>query len=241
MKLIYSSNIDQNLLKNSAIEKLNETLKEAAGKSVLLLLSGGSALELLDGIDVSSLNSNVTISVLDERYSTNPAENNFAQVVATEFYKSAQSRGVNFIDTRILNNETKEELAKRFNSSLVDWFKNNPNRTVVATIGMGPDGHASGIMPFPEDPDKFKSMFDNEKVDDFITAYDATGKNQYTKRVSTNMNLLRKINVAIAYITGENKRDALEKVKAENGSLAPTPARILREIKGNVFVYTDIV
>jgi len=225
---------------DGAIEKLNSALESSAEKHVLLLLSGGSALELIDRVDPSHLSSKTTISVLDERYSEDPEENNFAQVTNTLFYKNAQEKGCKFIDTRIQNGESQEELAKRFNISLTSWFKKNPNGMFIATMGMGPDGHTSGMIPYPEDNETFAKLFDNGSIDDFVTFYNAAGRNPYPLRVTTNMSLLRKIDYAIVYITGENKRDAFARLKLDEGTLGETPARILREIKGDVCVFTDI-
>jgi 6-phosphogluconolactonase/glucosamine-6-phosphate isomerase/deaminase len=224
---------------DSAVDKLNSFIKSSSesGKNVLLLLSGGSSLELLDRIETGYLNRNFTISVLDERYSRESDENNFAQIAKTEFYGKSQKRNCRFIDTRIMDGETQKMLAERFNSELKGWFDNNPDSTVIATVGVGPDGHTSGIMPFPEDPKKFKELFDNEGV--FAVGYDATGKNPYANRVTTTFPLLRRVNNGVIYATGENKKDALAKLLSPSGSLAETPSRIWVENKGEIYLFTD--
>jgi 6-phosphogluconolactonase/glucosamine-6-phosphate isomerase/deaminase len=225
----------------AASNKLNEVLKNAVESQtpVLLLLSGGSSLALLDKVSEESIGPNVTITVLDERYSQNSKENNFAQIAASPFYSRAVNTGAKFIDTHV-NGRMQENLAQDFNDGLIEWLKNNPDGTVTATVGIGPDGHTSGMMPYPEDPEEFKRLFDDGDDQHLVTSYDATGKNPYAARVTTNMNLLRKIDTAIIYVVGENKRAALESLSAAQGSLAATPARILNEIKGTAFLFTDI-
>ncbi len=105
---------------------------------------------------------------------------------------------------------------------------------------MGDDGHTSGIMPYPENPDGFEKQFNNSDSNNLVTSYNATGKNKYAARITTNMNLLRKINTAVVYITGEGKRAAFKRLNSETGSLAETPARIWNEILGEAVVFTDI-
>ena len=226
----------------AASKKLNEALKEASDNKVpvLLLLSGGSALALLENVNPDSITSNTTVGVLDERYSANPAENNFAQIASTSFYQKAKERKAQFIDTRVKTDESQVQLAARFNEELLKWMRNNPSGTIIATVGMGPDGHTSGMMPFPEDPARFAKLFDNGDEKMFVTSYDATGKSPYPLRVTTNMNFLRKINTAIVYVVKEDKRPALEKLMASTGSMAETPARILNDITGKVYLFTDL-
>ena len=231
---------------NDTVEKATAALNKAlinavsGNKKILLLLSGGSSLALPRGIDTSLLSDNFTISVLDERYSTDPAENNMAQIMSEDFYTNAIEKGCNFIDTRVRSGETQDQLADRFNQELTEWLYDNPDGEIIATVGIGPDGHISGIMPFPENPSLFSKFFD--KTDRMVVSYDANGKNPYRYRVTTTMNLLRRINTAIVFVSGENKRGALMSLFDKKGSLAVTPARILREKKDferNLF--TDVI
>ncbi len=225
---------------NLASAIFKATLKRANNetKKVLLALSGGSALSLLNLISREDLGENITITVLDERWSSDPTVNNFSQIKASKFYKEATSSGSSFIETIPQSSETRDELAMRFNQSISTWFSENPNGLVIATVGIGEDGHTSGMMPFPENKDKFNTLFNNENI--FVVGYDATGKNPYPDRVTTNMNFMRRINTAIVYAIGEKKRESLLKLFAEKGDLASTPARILKEMK-NVQLFTDIL
>jgi len=220
---------------------LNEILKkiQQENKSILLLLSGGSAFDLLSHIDEAILTDKTTIAVLDERYSTDPKINNFAQVQQTPFYTTTQESGVKTIDTTVQENETMEQLATRFQSSLQEWKKNNPDGEIVAIVGIGPDGHTSGILPFPENPALFAELFENP--DKWVVSYDADGKNPYRYRATTTNIFLRNfIDHAVVYAVGENKKEALTRLIAETGSLAETPARVLREMKC-VDLFTDVV
>lgn len=221
----------------TALNKILENLYQK-NKPCLLLLSGGSAFDLLTYIDDKNLNDKTTLAVLDERYSTNPNENNFAQFKQNLFYSIAQGKNCNMIDTTVHANETKEQLAQRFQNKLQEWKNNNPSGETVAIVGVGPDGHTSGILPFPENPKRFAELF--AKPNQLVVSYDAHSKNPYRYRVTTTITFMRNfIDHAIVYAVGENKRGALTQILADSGSLAATPARIFREMK-QVRLFTDI-
>jgi 6-phosphogluconolactonase/glucosamine-6-phosphate isomerase/deaminase len=211
-------------------------LKENSDKQILLLLSGGSALKILDYIDASTLSSNLTITVLDERYSTDPNINNFAQLMDLDFYKKAKEKGCHFIDTQIQNGENQEQHAERFDQELKNWRNQNPTGKIISTQGMGPDGHTSGIMPFPEKTELFEKLFNDSQK--WVVAYDASRKNPSALRVTTTLSFLREMDVTIFYVTGESKKTVLQEV-LQPGSVAEYPARIIHEMK-KVLLFTDV-
>lgn len=241
IEIIHAKNNETENLSSIASNTLNEELLRYSQTQtpVLFLSSGGSSLALLGGVDENSLGANITIAPLDERYSTNPEENNLAQIEATGFIMKAENKGAKIINTRVKDGETQEELTSRFNSALLQWINDNPQGKIITTVGIGPDGHVSGIMPFPENPAFFKEHFDDGKAEHLVIGYDAGDKNQYPKRVTTTMNLLRKIDTAIVYVVGESKKEAIKRVFADEGNIAETPARILKEIPGKVLLFTD--
>jgi len=221
-------------------EGLNKVLQAAhsQNKPVLLLLSGGSAFDLLSQIDADSLTEKVTIGVLDERYSRDPKENNFAQLQETDFYTTAIAKGVQVIDTTVQGEETHEAHAKRFERALVAWKESNPEGVIVATVGIGPDGHTSGMLPFPENPSLVAQLFDDP--DTLVAAYDAEGKNPFRYRSTTTNTFMKEyLDHAFVYAVGEGKRNALTRLISENGDFATTPARVLREMK-SVDLFTDV-
>lgn len=224
------------MLYQKAAQQLNDLLKLYQDKPLLLLLSGGSSFAILDHIDVSLLAKDTPISMSDERYSADPKINNFSILKETAFYKKVKENGNTFIDTSIQHNETIDELAERFEKSLREWRTQNPNGIILATMGMGPDGHTCGIMPFPEDPEFFRQKFDGEK---WAVGYDAGNKNEYSLRITITFPFIRMIDHAVMYVSGENKRPALEKATAEKGTPSETPARIWRKIKDKK-IFTDI-
>jgi 6-phosphogluconolactonase/glucosamine-6-phosphate isomerase/deaminase len=202
------------------------------------LLSGGSALSLLERVKAENLGKNITLSGLDDRYSTDPEVNTYSQIASLGFYKDAMERGAEQIDLRVKEGETISAMAGRMEKSLRDWREKNFNGFIIATQGVGPDGHTAGIMPYPEDPEQFKEMF--EDPSHWVTGYNAGDKHKYPDRVTTTMPFLRdQVDHAIVYMAGNDKHEAFRRVSIPDGSLAETPARIIKEMKGTVEVFTD--
>ncbi len=203
---------------------------------ILLLLSAGSAFKLLGFLNDSLFSEQLTIAMLDERFSTDAKVNNFAQLQDTDFYMKALEHDVNFFGTTLRVGDTKESLAARLEKNLRDWRKENSTGKIFATVGMGSDGHTAGIMPFPENPELFKKLFLEES---WITAYDATGKNIYPNRVTATLSLLKGIDGAIGFISGEEKKPAFDKITSKQAALSEVPAMVFWEMK-DLSIYTDI-
>lgn len=238
MEIIKCANGDEAARK--ATESINEALSELrAGVPTLFLFSGGTSFNLLHGIDIRFLGPHLTIVALDERFSEDSLVNHFLKISHSLFYHHALELGVNFIDTSVQRSETLEELTARYEAAIFDWAKNNEGGKIIATMGIGYDGHVAGIMPFPENPQTFTKLFENPEH--WITGYDAgLAKTEHPLRVTSNITFLRNfVDFAVVYVTGEKKIAALTKSTGEKGSLAETPGRILREMK-QVRIFTDI-
>lgn len=227
---------DQPSACRAAKEAVELTLREANGKSVLFLVSGGSGFDVLNELSDALFDAQVTVSVIDERFTTDPAVNNFLQLQKTDFYGKAVSRGVAFFETVPLKDESIEELAKRFEGNLKDWRMSHPDGVMVALLGIGKDGHTAGMIGNPDDKRSFEFMFEDDST--WVVGYDAGNRNQYPLRVTTTMPFLRKLDTVIVYAVGGAKKAALSAVCAPEGSLNMTPGRIIREL-AHCLLYTD--
>ena len=220
-------------VREEAAAKLNSQL---VNNDILLLLSGGSALKLLDLIDQSLIGNKTTITVLDERYSTNVDENNFSILSSTPFYESTKERGASFIDTRLKEKETIDELAARFEHVLRNWKTAHPNGLMIATQGIGPDGHTAGILPFPENPSYFAETF--ETTDRWVFGYDAENKNQFPLRVTTTIPFLKLLDHSIVYVVGDDKKEVIQKAILADAKLNEVPSSVIQQMK-DVQLFTD--
>lgn len=204
-------------------------------KEVLLALSGGSSLGILRYIDRESLGKNLTVGMLDERYDKANAGNNFRQMIGSDFGKAAGESGCKFIDTSVKKGQTRSQLGEYLEKRLKGWRKDNPSGIIIATIGMGSDGHISGMMPFPENEALFDKLFNGVK---WAAAYDASGKNPFAERVTSTITFLKQVEIPLSYICGPDKIAAFKKIKSR-GPASEYPCRALNQLK-KIIIYTDI-
>lgn len=234
-------NFPSQSLADKAGGKLAELLRLYEDKEIFLLLSGGSSMQILEYVPPEVLGSHITIAMLDERFNADPAASNFLQLKKTNFYKRVVEAGANVFNSSPMEGETIDALADRFEKILREWRRENPKENqkgvVLATFGIGEDGHLAGMMPFPEDPKKFGELFLDPSR--WAIGYDAGAKNRYPLRVTTTLPFLSaNLTAGVSFVAGAEKRVALSKVLAENGALAKTPARFLHEIS-NLILFTD--
>jgi len=216
----------------TAANYLNQSLNENTARSVLLMLSGGSALTILEHIDISLLSPRITITTLDERFSTDPAVNNFAQIKATDFFPQAIAQGIETISTTVEDNETLEEAGERFTTALHHWKNTHPDGVVIATMGVGIDGHTAGIFPH-------QSNFDYETADWVVSYEIAPEVNPYTQRITVTPTFLKtQITQVIGLITGEEKREVLDQLQDSDCSFTEVPACVIRDMQ-SVAIVTD--
>jgi 6-phosphogluconolactonase/glucosamine-6-phosphate isomerase/deaminase len=189
------------------------------------MLSGGSALTLLDFIPTEVLGANLTITTLDERYSIDPLINNFAQLEATDFYQRAQATGASFISTRIVDGETRDTLRHRFEYALREWRGKHSDGVIIATMGVGPDGHTAGIFAGDYGVDM--------NGESWVVAYEVpSAVNPYSQRITiTNTFLRQQVDSAIVYAVGREKYAHLKCVQAGEVTVKEVPAAILGEMK----------
>jgi len=224
--------------KEAAGKALNGLLESNKGLPILLLVSGGSALGLLERAAVELQEDRVTVGMLDERFSADPSVNNFLQFQTTGFYQRAKNAGAHFIETVPHKGEIPSVMAERFEKTLRSWKEKNPEGKVIITQGVGHDGHTAGIMPYSDDPEIFQKLFGNEAQ--WVVGYDAGNKNQYPFRVTVTLPFLRnEVDATIVYVVGGEKQNVLERVLSTNGTLSETSARVIRDMR-SARVFTDI-
>ena len=214
---------------HEAREKLSSVLKNYSDNNsqILLLLSGGSATDIIRNFDWQNIN-DITVTTLDERY-TRDENNNYISLkkFLPDFIKT--------IPSIPKENESLETFAERLNNNLYNWIKENKKGKIVTTMGIGPDSHTSGILPI-SDKETEKIMNDTER---FIVGY-KTEKSEHKMRATTNFTFLKIIDNAIVFLSdGDKKSKAWNNVISKKGNLNETPARIINEIKGEVFVFMD--
>lgn len=217
-------------------QALNTFFSAHQNQPILFLISGGSSLEALQCIDTLKWTVAVTVGVLDDRFSQDPAINNYLQFSKTVVYQNALGQGVALLSSVPRPGETVAGWGAGYNQILTSWLEAHPDGLTLALMGIGTDGHTAGIMRYPNEPATFKKLFvDTDKK---VVGYDATGRNRLPLRMTSTIPFLKSIDLAIVYAVGITKKAALIKVLAARGTLWQTPARVVRDMKA-VWVFTD--
>lgn len=216
--------------------ELNERLKIYNRSQILLMLSGGSALRVLEHIKPEFLSENVTISVVDERFSTDKNINNFSQLENTDFFDKCLTAGCAIIGTRIHKGETLPSATMNFDARLQEWRKLNPKGRIVALLGIGEDGHTAGVMPFTGKKRLFEDLFLDQE---WVASFDATGRNEHALRFTSTLTFLKEqVDHTVVFAQGQNKKEALIKIADENLDINDIPAKVLCQMK-DVVLCTD--
>lgn len=191
----------------AAVASLTSAFQTAqqASQPVLLLLSGGSNLSVAAAVD-SQLLANCTIYPLDERFSNDPETNNSLQLKTLGLPVKPLLRELT---------DTVAAMGVRFDQLLHDWKFQHPEGVIIATLGMGPDGHTAGISPLPDNPAHFDQLFSNQAV--WAVGYQ--GVLVPSERVTVTLPFLTEISTLVALITGEAKKSILQ--AAVSGQVSP--------------------
>lgn len=222
-------------VKESAKE-LTDALMQRSSDDILLLFSGGSPLEIAKLLSPDIFSSRITLGVSDERFSTDPTVNNFAQLMTMPWYKTAVSLGAQIIDSRPLSTETLEESGRRLDTALKAWRDMKPHGSIIITQGIGLDGHTSGMMPYPDHQEFFDRTFIN--TTSWAVGYDAKERNKYPLRVTTTAPFLKIVDLSIVFACGEDKQRPLEQVFASKSQVHEIPGRLIHHMR-DCRLFTD--
>lgn len=225
----------------AAAERLSTYLKTAKeeGEAVLFVVSGGSALGVLDEVVIPE-SLDLTVVLGDERFSTDPEVNSFSQLVATPFYEHLIERGAQVISTEVTEGEKLELAAARLEDALREWSDDHPKGQVIALLGMGADGHTVGIIPGTFDESKMREHFEGARQ--WVVGYQVKeGLNPYRERFTTTFAFLReRVDMAVVYAAGEAKCPALTRVHTHSTDHLKEPIQIVHTMK-LVDIFTDCV
>jgi 6-phosphogluconolactonase/glucosamine-6-phosphate isomerase/deaminase len=213
--------------------KLKE-FRDTERRDVLFLTSAGSALSVLDLIDIEVIGPYLTIGIFDECYDPTNQRSNYMALRRTKFFTRAVARGCRLIDTSTKQGQTQEELADYYEQELRTWRARHPRGVIVATMGIARNGHTSGIAPYPDDPKRFHDLFESER---WITSYDATGRHIYPKLITTTFTFLRYVDMVGVFLVGKEKGEMFKELLSGD-DCAVMPGRIIMTLPRGA-VYTD--
>jgi 6-phosphogluconolactonase len=210
-----------------AAESMTRCLREHFAEPILLLLSGGSALEVIQKLPVLGDMRHITVTVLDERFDPSGACGNFARIAETEWFALAQASGMQALETTTHTEDTRASVAKRFEEGLATWQHAYPQGIRIALFGMGGDGHTAGIFP-DDDQHQFDDRFNGQRM---VADYYAPQAVCVQERITTTCTFLRTIDYGFAYVCGVEKRPLLQRlVNDQSWLLHRFPALIWKDV-----------
>jgi 6-phosphogluconolactonase/glucosamine-6-phosphate isomerase/deaminase len=161
------------------------------------------------------------VTLTDERYGpVSHADSNWQQLLEAGFY-SGQAAVYPVLQDGLSLAAT----AQAFNKTLQDSF--NQADVVIGQLGIGADGHTSGILPRSPAVQPAKALAIGYKTAQF-------------DRISTTFTALKRLEYAYVFAYGQDKQPALQALKEKNLPLADQPAQILKLVQ-RAYVYNDQV
>lgn len=200
---------------------------------VLFLTAGGSSLTILEHLSVPA-DTDLTVGVLDERITTNRQARNTHQLQQTNFGQNAlQDNGVEFIDILQDHPTDTQAVSDQFAHKLTDWYTNNPGGRIIATVGIGTDGHIAGILP--DEPGVFDDRFRSHVP---VFGYGLPDDAEFAGRVTTTMDWFAdQLDQAYVFAVGEQKCPVLDKLIQAKKPYHEMPAQVLKSV--DVDLFTD--
>lgn len=196
----------------------------ADSKRVLWLVSGGSnipaSVQIMSNIS-ADLSRRLTVMLADERYGEpGHPESNWEQLTEAGF----AGKEANLVHT-LKAGATLEETVGQYARTVEETFSKND--TVIAQLGIGPDGHLAGVLPGSPAATEVKAL---------VAGYEAPP----LKRITLTFPAFRHVNAAYAFAFGKPKAKALHALQASDLPLSEQPAQILKQLP-EAYLYSDQV
>ena len=212
-------------------EHINQINAEHDG-DVVCLLSGGSALDIIEHIKQPEKSECRTIFMMgDERGSRESTTNNSLQLTARypDHYVTN-----NIIMTVPEASENLENFTNRILETFSTEIKKLTNPKIIQVLGVGSDGHTAGIFPLPES--EFAQVYDRPDLD--IVPVAIKGLTIDSRASFTPNWILGKADVLIGYVVGAGKKMILESLINESKEIHERPAELIKRHE-RATVYTD--
>lgn len=237
-KLIISDTPDK-----EAGEHITNIIQEHTG-DVLCLLSGGSALDVVEHIrpgkkcfhqncigQLCEKTECRTIFMLgDERGSREPAVNNFLQLKNRYLDYPILNKT---LDTVPLENESLEDFSIRIEEKFFSILTELNDPKILYVLGVGTDGHVAGI--FPGEIDWFMKTYRDDLT---YAPIHLEGLKIDSRTSLTPTWILQNVDELIGYAVSPDKHEILTKLNTEDKKLHERPAEILK-LHTRSTVYTD--
>lgn len=205
----------------SGVELGKSILYEIVDRKTVLYLSGGSLKALYELVAAEEKLHPGAVGLVDERYGE-PMHSNSNQIAikSTGLLRYFEMLNIPFYP--VLQGLSREETADAYDQKIRELNAVFPKS--IGILGIGPDGHISGIAP--NRSDFTNPVFDNERKSLLISEFnDAKGK--FKERVTTTFLGIEMLDLIVVLAFGSAKQKALD-LMFEEGKEEEIPARFFK-------------
>jgi 6-phosphogluconolactonase/glucosamine-6-phosphate isomerase/deaminase len=183
-------------------EYITTIFKAHKDTPILFLVSGGSALSVLESIDAHTLGEHIAIGLVDERFTHNTATRNREALMQSSFFRALQEHGGHCIVPEQKEGDSHDAYTAALDAALETHIQTHGNLFVCGLFGIGEDGHTASIFPTTQ------QMFRDAYLKD--TSYVAIAEPKLPEpfRVSLTPTFIEeKIDEVVLYAVGSTKCD----------------------------------
>jgi 6-phosphogluconolactonase/glucosamine-6-phosphate isomerase/deaminase len=200
-------------------KRLTKELK--AGKRVIWLVPGGSnipaSVKIMDSL-APELTERLAILLTDERYGLpGHPDSNFRQLHDGGF----NPQQATFIPV-LVENLKLQDTTHRYEELVQKALEHA--EIIIGQFGIGADGHLAGILPHSA----------ASRAKGLVSSYEAAS---YV-RLTLTFEALKRLEVAYAFVFGNEKQPALERLQTEDLDLSEQPSQILKQLP-EAYIYND--
>ncbi len=226
---------------HSLAKILTDSLSQ--NKSVLLLLSGGSAIKMYGYIfqflETGTHLQHLNLGLADERFGPfGHPDSNEQQLRDAGVIKAFEDRGAHFFGMLTQDHLNEKETAKRAATIYRRLFEEAD--TIILSAGIGEDGHTLGWLP-TQTRKEFMHLYDSPADVTFYTLDPRNSPNPFRSRLTLTLTAAKKAHRMFVFAQGKNKRMALQKLTQEVGPVHTIPARALFQSLHPLEIWTDQV
>lgn len=199
-------------------EKILAKLKN--GKKVLWFITGGSSIpvQILAGnIIAKHPHQNLTVTLSDERFGEVGHKDSNWQKTMDGGFNLPQAKLI-----PVLTGDTRDNTVAHWNTALKEELASADYK--IGLIGIGPDGHVSGILPRTEAVEA-QEMAHGYTTDNF-------------ERITTTPTAITKLDEVATFIQGEAKWPVVKDLDEKEIALSDQPAQILKQVP-EFTIFTD--
>ena len=201
-----------------------DTIKEhlSIGEQVVWFVSGGSNVGLAklarSKLNLRPYKNKLHVCLVDERFGpVGHSDSNWQQLLDLGFDMS------NCQVYPIINNkDNATDTVKEYNYNIKNLL--GYGYYSIGQLGLGPDGHTSGLLP--NNP-----LMDSKDYYGYYVGPDY-------QRITSTPKLINNLNEVVLFVSGHSKAKALQSM-INKGSVNEIPARILKHVK-KLTIFTDI-